>query len=154
MMEKVYQMRHRHRFMIAMITLLVLATPYRAAGFFMNWRPFIVREDLAPVKKMRVPAYTFKHYVTDSNDRSNTLKAAAEGREIKWSEFQFGSFRLRISRYQDLRLKSDSSRSNNADGIWETVKSLPAQLGNSPYRDNLETMGKIFAPQFDFGIEF
>jgi hypothetical protein len=147
-------MRHQYRFMIAMITLLVLATPYRAAGFFMNWRPFIVREDLAPVKKMRVPAYTFEKFTVDNIDRSNALKAAAEESERKWSEFQFGSFRLRISRYQDLRLRSDSSRSNNADGNWETVKSLPALLGNLPYRDNLETMGKIFAPQLDLGIEF
>jgi hypothetical protein len=139
---------------MAFITLLILATPYPAASFFMNWRPFIVREDLAPVKKMRLPAYTFEHYATDNKDRSNALIVAAEGRERRWSEFQFGSFRLRVSRYQDLRLKSDSSRSNNAEGIWETMKSLPAQMGDSLYRDNLETMGKIFAPQLDLGIEF
>lgn len=136
------------------ITLFILAIPYPVAGFFLNWRPFIVREDLAPVKKMRLPAYTFEHFATDSKDRSNALKVVAEGRERKWSEFQFGSFRLRISRYQDLRLKSDYGRSSNADGIWETMKSLPAQMGDSPYRETLETMGKIFTPQLDLGIEF
>jgi len=147
-------MCYKYRFIMAFITLLVWAIPYPAAGFFLNWRPFIVREDLAPVKKMRLPAYTFEHYATDNKDRSNAIKVAAEERERRWSEFQFGSFRLRVSRYQDLRLKSDSGRSNNTDGIWKTMKSLPAQLGDSPYRETLETMGKIFAPQLDLGIEF
>jgi hypothetical protein len=147
-------MCYKYRFIMAFIMLLVWAIPYPAAGFFLNWRPFIVREDLAPVKKMRAPAYTFEHYATDNKDRSNAIKVAAEERERRWSEFQFGSFRLRVSRYQDLRLKSDSGRSNNTDGIWKTMKSLPAQLGDSPYRETLETMGKIFAPQLDLGIEF
>lgn len=151
-------MCHKYRFMIAIITLLVLGSPYPASGSFMDWRPFIVREDLAPVKMVQktmwLPASAFKKYPTDNKDRSNAIKVEDEGRERKWSEFQFGSFRLRISRYHDLRLQSDPVRPNNADSIWETMKSLPAQLGGSPYHDTLETMGKIFTPQLDLGVEF
>jgi hypothetical protein len=144
--------------MIAIITLLVLAIPYPASGSFMSWRPFVVRDDLAPVKMiqktMRPSAAVLEKFTTDNNDSLRAIKGEDEGREKKWSEFQFGSFRLRISRYNDPRLRSDAVQSNNAEGIWATLKSLPAQLGGSPSRETLETMGKIFNPQLDLGIEF
>jgi hypothetical protein len=143
--------------MIAIITLIVSAIPYPASGSFLSWQPFVVRDDLAPVKMvyktMRLSASVLEKFTTDNNDPLRAIKEA-EGRERKWSEFQFGSFRLRISRYNDLRLRSDAVQSNKADGIWATLKSLPAQLGGPSSRETLETMGKMFTPQLDLGIEF
>lgn len=144
--------------MVAMIALLISAIPYPASGVFMNWQPFIVRDDLAPVKivqkTIRPSASVLEKFTTDNQYSLHTIKGEDEGRERKWSEFQFRSFQFRISRYNDPRPRNDAIQSNNAGGIWATLKSLPAQLGGSSSRENLETMGKIFTPQLDLGIEF
>jgi hypothetical protein len=157
-MAMVLQMCNKYRFMIAIITLIVLWIPYTAIGAFWDWQPFIVREDLVASKKIHniiaPPIYAFEEYTLDNKDQSDTEKVEDSRREIRWGEFQFGSFRLRITRNHDLQLKSDTVRSNNTDGIWETMKSLPTNLGSSPYRKTMETMGKIFTPQLDLGIEF
>jgi hypothetical protein len=151
-------MSHKYRFIVAIITLLVLTIPSTASGSLLSWRPFVVRNDLAPVKMvyktMRPSASVFEKFTTDNNDPIRAIKGEDEGRERKWSEFQFGSFRLRISRYNDPRLRSDAVQSNKADGIWATMKSIPAQLASSPSRETLETMGKIFTPHLDLAIEF
>jgi hypothetical protein len=48
-------------------------------------------------KTMRPSASVFEKFTTDNNDPIRAIKGEDEGRERKWSEFQFGSFRLRIS---------------------------------------------------------
>jgi hypothetical protein len=134
-------------------------TPDPASALFLDWRPFIVREDLAPVQKivrktMRPSADVLEKFITDGNGPIDAIKRESERRERTWSEFQFGTVRLRISRYTDPRLRSDPGQSNQVDGIWATLKSLPTQLGSSSSRETLETMGKIFTPHLDLGIEF
>jgi len=158
-MEKVYHMYHYYRlYFAAIVTVLILATPYPAASSFIDWRPFMVREDLALVIVARrtvwPPASAFDKYTSDNQDRSGALKGEDERREKKWGEFQFGSLRLRISRYSDPRLRSEAVEANKTVGIWDTMKSLPAQLGSLPPRETLETMGKLFTPELNLGIEF
>ena len=144
--------------MVIVVLLLVFITPYSAFGSFMSWRPFIVRADLAPVKSVRTtirpPALVFEKFTSDNQDPLHAVHGEGKGKERKWGEVQFGSFRLRISRFQDLQLKRDMARSSNTVSIWETIKLLPARLGDSSSRENLETMGRIFTPQLDLGIEF
>ena len=150
-------MYNKYRSVIALM-FLVAMTPCPAFGSFMNWRPFIVRTDLTPVKIVRTtirpPALVFEKFTTDNQYPLRDINGVGEGKGRKWGEFQFGSFRLRISRYQELGAKNDTARSNSADSIWEKMKQLPAQLGDSSPRETLGTMGIIFAPQLDLGIEF
>ena len=150
-------MCHKYRFIIATITLLVWSISYTAIGAFGDWQPFVVREDLVALKmeqkKVPPPASVLEGYIPDNKSQSNTITIYDE-RSKRWNEFQFKSFRLRISRYNDLRIKSFTVPSNNTDNNWELIKSLPGQMGNSSYRETLEAMGKIFAPQLDLGIEF
>jgi hypothetical protein len=147
-------------FNIAILTFLIMALSCPVSASTRDWQPFIVRPDLAPLKSvrqaMRLNAVgAFENVAIDGNKGNGAMRLRGEGREKKWSEFQFGIIRLRFARYQDHRSKSEAVRSNdNADGIWATMKTIPGQFGRTPYRETLETMGKIFTPHLDLGIEF
>ena len=141
-----------------MMTSLILTNPDPVLGSFRIWRPFVVREDLVPLrrgwKNVLFTAYGLKEYVPDSRDLGLSLKLGKEQEGKSWSEFQLGSVRFRFSRYQDFLPPTNSSETNKADNTWDMVKSLPAQLGSSPNRAALEAMGKIFTPHLNLGIEF
>jgi hypothetical protein len=151
-------MCHSYRSLLFAAILLVGVMTDPACALFLDWRPFMVRDDLAPVqiarKTMRPSTDVLEKFTTDYNGYIGSTKGEDESRERTWSEFQFGSIRLRISRYTDPRLRSDPGQSNQVEGIWATLKSLPTQLGSSSSRETLETMGKIFTPHLDLGIEF
>ena len=144
--------------MLVIMTSLVLMNPDPVLGSYRTWQPFVVREDLVPLKRgwknVRFPAYGLKEYVPDSRDLGLSLKLGKEQEEKSWSEFQLGSVRFRFSRYQDFLPPTNSSETNKVDNTWDMVKSLPAQLGSSPNRATLEAMGKIFTPHLNLGIEF
>lgn len=146
-------------YLSGILTLCFCATLAHASGYFRGWRPFDLRDELAPVISERKPAsgqsYSVERYSADiKKDYSAIIKAEDKEREKKWNEYQFGMFRLSISRYHDSDRQNVDKRSPEEGGLWKMMKSMPSQFGSSSYRDTLETAVRIFEPQLDLGIEF
>ncbi|MDO8722098.1 MAG: hypothetical protein Q7J31_07690 [Syntrophales bacterium] len=153
-------MVHRKFICLSVIlTLCFCAMLAHASGYFPGWRPFDLRGELAPAMSKRKPAsgqsYSVEKYSADiKKDYGGIIEAEDKKNEKKWNEYQFGIFRLRISRYHDLYKQNDDKQSPEEGRLWEMMKSISSRFGSSSYRDNLETTGRIFEPQLDLGIEF
>ena len=150
----------RLKFLYAVMpALLAFASSCPASGYFLEGRTFHVRADLVLVKSgeqttARAIRSAIEKYLTDMDNYSGAVKAEDEKREEKRNELQYGSFRLRVSRYRDWPLRNDTARPADERNPWEVMKNFTSSFGSSPDRDTLETMGRIFTPQIDLGIEF
>jgi hypothetical protein len=69
-------------------------------------------------------------------------------------ETRFGYFHLFLSRYQVSGADRDIQRPNGSrTGTVDRLKTLPGDLRSNPGRA-FESMGEIFQPQLNLGIEF
>lgn len=69
-------------------------------------------------------------------------------------ETRFGYFRLFLSRYQVSGADRDIQRPNGSrTGTLDLLKALPGNLRSNPGRA-FASMGEIFQPQLNLGIEF
>jgi hypothetical protein len=93
-------------------------------------------------------------YIWDAMDYNRDVKELDEMNESRRNTLQWGKFRLMFSRYQESRSWGVSPRTMDQGDIQRMLKSLPSRLRNESYRENLETMGSIFMPQLDVGVEF
>jgi hypothetical protein len=146
------------KFLYAAAILALFAFPsyVHASGYFLEWRPFSVRSDLVLEKSGKITAVTVAQAVLEQYsamiaDYGNIVRTKEEKKEKKWDEFQYGNLRLRLSRYHDWKSSQDIVHPGGESGLWGTIKT---QLEGAPNRDTLEAMGRIFAPEFDVGIEF
>ena len=143
----------------AILALFCFVPNGHASGHFLESRPFTVRDDLVLEKSKKISVVTvsqevLERYLAGMRDYGSIVRAEGDKKEKKWDEFQYGSFRLRLSRYKDLKPALDAVRPGSGSGLWETIKSFSSQSGGAPDHDTLEAMGRIFTPEFDLGIEF
>jgi hypothetical protein len=139
--------------------LLAFASSCPASGYLLSELPFHVRSDLVLVKSgekttARAIRSDIEKYLMEMDNYSGAVKSEDEKREEKRNELHYGSLRLRVSRYRDWLLRNDAARPADERNPWEVMKDFTSRLGSSPNRDTLETMGRIFTPQIDLGIEF
>jgi hypothetical protein len=87
-----------------------------------------------------------------------------EGEKIRASDVK-NERNLDIYRHRNIRLylsnlvvdRNDTDVRQplgNVDDKINKIKSIPSMFFNSQYRDTLESMGRIFEPQLNLGIEF
>jgi predicted DNA-binding protein len=150
----------RLKFLYAVLpSLLVFSSACPAAGFFLPERPFQVRADLVLATSGEQPMARairsdIERYLTEMDDYSGAVKPEDEKRQGKRNELQYRSLRLSISRWRDWPVRKDAARLADEKNPWEMMKNFTSGFGSAPDRDTLETMGKIFTPQIDLGIEF
>lgn len=150
----------RLKFLYAVMpVLLAFASSCLASGYFLEGRTFQVRADLVLVKSgeqttAQAIRADIEKYLIEMDNYSGAVKSEDEKREGKRNELQYGSLRLRVSRYRDWPLRNNIARPADERNPWEVVKDFTSSFGSSPNRDTLETMGRVFTPQIDLGIEF
>lgn len=127
------------------------------AHAFLDWRPFTVRGELVLEKRKASVSITqevLEKYLAGFGDHGRIAPSGEDKTEKKWNEFQYRSFRFQLSRYNDWKWSKDNARTKDEQGILDMIRTFSSQFEGSPNRDALETMGRIFTPEFDFGIEF
>ncbi len=150
------------RYLLAYILIVALMLPIAAyaSDHTQEWQPFSVRKDLEPEK---LSDFWLFHPSADDSEKvfqepakdSNMVSLRHDGtEESRWNEFRIGVFHFTISRYRDRQMPNEFARASDDTNFWELVKSFSYQLNNAPYRETVETMGKLLTPQFDIGIEF
>jgi hypothetical protein len=141
------------------LALLTFATSADSFYYFLEMRPFHVRPDLAPARLREKGAvftssFNVGEYLADREDYNSIIRAIDEKEEKKWNELQWGSLRLRFSRYRDIQLQRDAARAEEKDGLRGRISEFPLRFLDLTNRENLEAMGIIFSPRFDLGLEF
>ena len=143
----------------AILALFYFPSYAHAYDYFLEWRSFTVRDDLAPgkSKKINTAAVTqevLEEYLAGTRKYGGIVGTKEDKKTKQWDEFQYGGLLLRLSRYHDWKSPQDISRPGGGSSLWETIKSFSSQLDGAPNRDTLESMGRIFTPEFDLSIEF
>ena len=145
---------------VVMLALSYFPSYAHASGSFLEWRPFTVRDDLVLRKSEKINRAVVTQEILDEylagirNYGGLARKEGDKKEEKKWDEYQYGSFLLRFSRFHDWTSSQEIVRPKEGAGLWETMKSFSSQWEGTPNRDTLESMGRIFTPEFELGIEF
>ena len=129
------------------------------AGVPFDWEPFQTRVDLG----LRVPSDIPEHNGLIFSDEFSSIRDLAK-EETSVSDVR-SERNLDLYRYRRIRLylshviidrKDIDIRQplSNVDDKINKIKSVPSMFFNSQYRDTFESMGRIFEPQVNLGIEF
>ena len=134
----------------------------RSQGTVFEWEPFKMRSDLVlsiPVVAPLENKITFipdgSSEIRDIRDSYLSILDTDRKSETSWNRFNFRYLTLTFSHCAAGQFERDMTRLfSNEGNKWNTLKSLPATFLRSPYRDTFESIGKIFEPQVNLGIEF
>jgi hypothetical protein len=143
---------------IALLLLFHAGGTLHAGGAVFHQIPFQVRPDL----EWRLPSQ-MNHIIIFPNE-SYSIQALPSSKDLLVSDAEAGQG-IGIWQYQKLkvylsRLSLDAKdidvqrRSDDAENQVNTFLSLPVMLRNDQYGDVLKSMGEIFKPQLNLGIEF
>ena len=148
-----------HRLILLFIIIFFTVSAGRSYGTILEWEPFKIRADLAlsiPVVPLKdkiifIPPDEFSEirdsylFTLDTDRKSDT----------NWNRFNFRSLTFTFSHCEVGQFDRNMTRLlGNEQDKWNTIKSLPTIFLHSPYQDTFESIGRIFEPQVNLGIEF
>jgi hypothetical protein len=157
-------MRLNHPTLIFFIFLFFTVSTGYSHGNVFEWEPFSIRSDLA----LNVPPAAGPErkitFITDGHSEiSDILERDADiyvfdadsKSETKWKRFNFRHFILTFSHFAtNQREREITGPLSGKQSKWDTIKSLPMTFLHSPSQDTFESIGRIFEPEFNLGVEF
>jgi hypothetical protein len=156
-MKKIYN--SRYALLIYLFLLIaVSAVDGNASGMIAGWEPFKANTELGSylvgVDADRIPSARDKFIQTDKiiPSERDTAERKNDG---SLNVLRFHNVSVSFSRtlLDQMQVDIRQSSGNEVDKL-SAIKSLPSMLVNSSYRDNFESLGKIFEPQLNLSIEF
>jgi hypothetical protein len=156
-MKKIYN--SRYALLIYLFLLIaVSAVDGNASGMIAGWEPFKANTELGSylvgVDADRIPSARDEFIQTDKIIPIE--RDIAERRnDGSLNVLRFHNVSVSFSRtlLDQMQVDIRQSSGNEVDKL-SAIKSLPSMLVNSSYRDNFESLGKIFEPQLNLSIEF
>jgi hypothetical protein len=131
----------------------------QVAGTAFDWEPFQVRADLG----LRIPFSIPERYGLLSDVESSSIRTSIKGEagspNVKSDRsldiYRYGRMRLYLSRtvLEKNNIEVRQPVIDNNDRL-NAIKSLPSLFLDSHYQDTFESIGRIFEPQLNLGIEF
>jgi hypothetical protein len=115
-------------------------------------------DDLFPIDEEIVPSAPDPVHIRDSSMLGVQMDLQASSKTAEgngaWSDWRLGRFRLFWSRSgTTISSIRDPGQVADRDGIFSRLKVLPDDLLHHPSRA-AETVGRIFEPQLNLGLEF
>ena len=156
-MKKIYS--SRYALLIYLFLLIaVSAVDGNASGMIAAWEPFKANTELGSylvgVDADRIPSARDEFIQTDKiiPIERDTAERKNDG---SLNVLRFHNVNVSFSRtlLDQMQVDIRQSSGNEVDKL-AAIKSLPSMLVNSSYRDNFESLGKIFEPQLNLSIEF
>ena len=138
--------------------LLVNSAEGQYLGMIVGWKPFRVKSELqlslASEKLGKVfvmPDELYEEVILHAGE----LKGSDDEIDSTLKVFGYRNVRISFSRILiDKSRKGLDKGSGSERDALDTLKSLPGTFQSMPYRDSLESMGKIFEPQVNLEILF
>ena len=145
-------------FLILLMTMTILQE--QAFGMAFDWERFQTRSDLI----LYVPSAAMPERIAllpadELSSIREVFKEEGGGADLKSDEnpglFKYRKIKLYLSSLvMDQRNIDVHQPFDNGSGKFNAVKSLPSMFLNFQYRDTFESIGRIFEPQLNLGIEF
>ena len=156
-MKKIYS--SRYALLIYLFLLIaVSAVDGNASGMIAAWEPFKANTELGSylvgVDADRIPSARDEFIQTDKIVPIER-DIAERKNDGSLNVLRFHNVSVSFSRtlLDQMQVDIRQSSGNEVDKL-AAIKSLPSMLVNSSYRDNFESLGKIFEPQLNLSIEF
>lgn len=151
----------RRRRLLLLVSVLLLASGAAGEAFpqsIGHWVPFRVDEGLAPG---RPAERTFDTLVAALSDRVGERETALQEigqvspRPIDrmGPSLRFGYWQLYLTRIRSVDTKLGPEATGVRGSFLDTLRALPGEIRNDPTQA-AESLGRIFQPQLNLGIEF
>lgn len=144
-------------FVILLMTMTILQE--QAFGMAFDWKRFQARSDLVLYVPSAMPERVRLLPTDELFSIRDVFKEGGDVPDLKSDEnpgiFKYRKIKLYLSSLvMDQRNIDVQHPLDNGIGKFDTVKSLPSMFLNFQYRDTFESIGRIFEPQLNLGIEF
>ncbi|HEX7534714.1 MAG TPA: hypothetical protein VF343_05610 [Syntrophales bacterium] len=156
-MKKIYS--SNYAWLIYLFLLIaVSAVDGNASGMIAAWEPFKTNTELGSylvgVDADRIPSARDEFIQTDKIIPMERDTAERKN-DSSLNVLRFHNVSVSFSRtlLDQMQVDIRQSSGNEVDKL-SAIKSLPSMFLNSSYRDNFESLGKIFEPQVNLSIEF
>ncbi|MGZ6240471.1 MAG: hypothetical protein ACXWMF_11620 [Syntrophales bacterium] len=156
-MKKIYS--SKYAWLIYLFLLIaVSAVDGNASGMIAAWEPFKTNTELGSylvgVDADIIPSARDEFIQTDKIIPIERDTAERKN-DSSLNVLRFHNVSVSFSRalLDQMQVDIRQSSGNEVDKL-SAIKSLPSMLVNSSYRDNFESLGKIFEPQVNLSIEF
>ncbi|MBM4271007.1 MAG: hypothetical protein FJ139_02440 [Deltaproteobacteria bacterium] len=158
MMGRIYIPTYLQVLFFLFYLLIMSPSGAQSAGIITSWEQFQIKKELELKVISHEPDYK-KFLSTEEmpvTDEFVTLFNVREEEKDRTPDgFRIGRLRISFSRIVIDRMKTDLDKiSGDEQGTMETIKSITTLFRSGPYRDSFESIGKIFEPQVNLGIEF
>ena len=129
-----------------------------ASGMVGSWEPFVAQKELGSL----VPGAVDTNMISSPRDElmkmdRNSLVGDAEDKKEEGHLNSGKSHRVTISFSHVMmeQMKVDIRQQTGSENDkLNTLKNLPSTFLNSSYKDTFESLGKVFEPQVNLGIQF
>jgi len=158
-MGKIYIPTYLRVLFLLLYLLIVSPSEVQSAGIITSWEQFKIKKELELKVISHEPDYrkflsTEEMPVTDGFVTLFNVREEEE-KDRTLDGFRIGRLRISFSRIVIDRMKTDPDKaSGDEQSTMEAVKSITTLFRSGPYRDSFESIGKIFEPQVNLGIEF
>ncbi|MGO9137155.1 MAG: hypothetical protein ACLP9S_00690 [Syntrophales bacterium] len=141
------------------LLIAVSAVDGNASGMIAAWEPFKTNTELGSylvgVDTDRIPSVRRDELIQPNENIPIQRDTAARKTDSSLNVLRFHNVSVSLSRALLDQMQVDIRQSSGSDVDKLTaIKSLPSMFLNSSYRDNFESLGKIFEPQVNLSIEF
>lgn len=144
-------------FITSMAVFLVTGTAEgQMTGVIFEWEPYQARTGLGLHVVSDIQEHNGLVLPDQFRDSAGeTISASNMKNERNLNIYRYRNIRVFLSNLVVDRKDIDVRQSlENVDDKINKIKSIPSMFLNSQYRDTLESMGRIFEPQVNLGIEF
>ncbi|MCX5843729.1 MAG: hypothetical protein NT022_08265 [Deltaproteobacteria bacterium] len=156
-MIKIYKKKYAFILFVLLLALVSGVKSY-AKGIIAEWEPFKTKTELelrlSNVSSERNVLPRDEFYEKDTAMPIETYAAdkknSSMGDILKFHNVSVSFSRMVIKHTQ---IDAQKPSGEGSDTLHE-IKALPSTFFTSPYRDRLESIGKIFEPQVNLKIEF
>ena len=145
-------------FIYLFLLIAVSAVDSNASGMIAAWEPFKTNTELGThlvgVDADRIPS-AWDEFIQSDKIIPLERDTAERKNDSSLNVLRFHNVSVSFSRtlLDQMQVDIRQSSGNEVDKL-SAIKSLPSMLVNSSYRDNFESLGKIFEPQVNLSIEF
>jgi hypothetical protein len=144
--------------MSIVLLLFVSVANGHTAGIMTEWEPFKIKSELG-LHAAGVGADTIlfsREEINKIGSAMNSERATTVRKDdSSWNVIKFRNVRISFTNTMVEQIQRDVKKtSGDGSDKLNSIKSLPDTLFAPTYRESIESIGKIFEPQVNLGIEF
>lgn len=156
-LKRIYNLKYSW-LMSILLLLFVSAANGHTAGIMTEWEPFKIKSELGlHAVGGRADTRLFSREEINKMGSAMNIERDTTVRkdDSSWNVIKFRNVRISFTHTMVEQIQRDViNTSGDGSDKLSAIKSLPATLLSPTHRESIESIGKIFEPQVNLGIEF